>query len=274
MSELREVIQDLAERKKALLAFNIQNILQLEALYETSLTLRQPVIAQFSSKYIQYFHNYFDFNRLVSKFQKNNFFFHLDHSDDLEVVKSCIDYGFASVMYDGSHELVEVNIKNSNIINKYAENKSLLEVEIGSIGGVEDGFGSEKVNFFDESDLIKFAKNAKFDLLALGIGNLHGEYNSISGVNIDLLQYSNELIGKFPLVLHGSSGLPDDMIFKAIEYGVVKVNISTSLKVETVKLLSNFCLMEKHYDEIKLSKIIKNGLIEYFIPLILKFTYK
>jgi len=274
MIELREVIQDLSKSKKALLAFNIQNIYQLEALYETSQKLRQPVIAQFSSKYIHYFHKYFDFKRLVFKYQKNNVFFHLDHSDDLEIIKSCIDYGFASVMYDGSHEPVEVNIENSNKIYNYASNKSLLEVEIGSIGGMEDGFGTEKLNYFDDSDLIKFAENAKFDLLALGIGNVHGEYNNIAGVKIDLLQYSNKLIGKFPLVLHGSTGLPDDMIFKAIEYGVVKINMSTSLKIETVKLLSIFCSTERYYDELKLSKSIKNALAEYFTPLILKFTYK
>lgn len=274
MVELKETIQDLIQRKKSLLAFNIQNIWQLEALYETSKLLSLPVMAQFSSKYINYFHDHFDFKRLISKYQNNKFFFHLDHSNNSSIIRFCIDCGFASVMYDGSHEPVSVNIDNSNKFYKYADNKALLEVEIGSIGGIEDGFGTEKLNYFDDSDLVLFAETAKFDLLALGIGNLHGEYNSVAGVKIDLLQHSNQLIGKFPLVLHGGTGLPDDMIFKAIEYGVVKINISTSLKVETAKLLSIFCSTERYYDEIKLSTGIKNGLTEYFIPLISKFTKK
>lgn len=272
MVDLKETIQDLIKKKRSLLAFNIQNIWQLEALYETGKMLDLPVMAQFSSKYISYFHDHFDFKRLISKYQNNKFFFHLDHSDNPSIIQFCIDCGFASVMYDGSHEPVNVNIDNSNKIYKYADNSSLLEVEIGSIGGIEDGFGSGNLNYYNDSDLILFVKNAKFDLLALGIGNLHGEYNSVNGVKIELLEHANQLIGKVPLVLHGGTGLPDDMIFKAIDYGVVKINISTSLKTETAKLISNFYNTEKYYDEMKLSMNVKEGLANYFTPFILKFT--
>jgi len=272
MVQLKETIEDLIKRKKSLLAFNIQNIWQLEALYETSKLLSLPVIAQFSSKYINYFDSQFDFKRLISKYQNNNFFFHLDHSNNFSIIQFCIDCGFASVMYDGSHEHLNINIDNSNKIFKYANNKSLLEVEIGSIGGVEDGFGCDNHNYYKDSDLINFAKNAKFDLLALGIGNLHGEYNDVKGVKIELLEHSNKLIGKFPLVLHGGTGLPHYLINKAIDYGVVKINLSTSLKAETIKLISNFTNSYKYYDEMQLSLIVKKGLIDYFTPLILKFT--
>ena len=272
MVELKETIQDLIKRKKSLLAFNIQNIWQLEALYETSNLLSLPVMAQFSSKYINYFDGHFDFKRLISKYQNNKVFFHLDHSNNSSIIQFCIDCGFASVMYDGSYEHVSINIDNSNKFYKYADNKSLLEVEIGSIGGVEDGFGSGNLNYYNDSELVIFAKNAKFDLLALGIGNLHGEYNDVNRVKIELLEHSNQLIGKVPLVLHGGTGLPDDMIFKAIDYVVVKINISTSLKAETAKLISNFYNTEKYYDEMKLSMNVKEGLANYFTPFILKFT--
>ena len=231
MISLNDCILNSISSKRAILAFNIQNILQLEAISRSSKVMNKPVIAQFSSKYIPYFEKMYRIDNLVNKYQRDLLFFHLDHCNDDALIKLCIDKGFASVMYDGSDKNVSINAANTNKYYKYANHKTLLEVEIGSIGGVEDGFGVDKSNYFEPKELLEFSRIAKFDLLALGIGNVHGKYKSLSAVRLDLLELSNDLIGKRPLVLHGGSGLTKKMIKKSIDLGVVKINISTSLKI-------------------------------------------
>ena len=196
MISLNDCILNSISSKRAILAFNIQNILQLEAISRSSKVMNKPVIAQFSSKYIPYFEKMYRIDNLVNKYQRDLLFFHLDHCNDDALIKLCIDKGFASVMYDGSDKNVSINAANTNKYYKYANHKTLLEVEIGSIGGVEDGFGVDKSNYFEPKELLEFSRIAKFDLLALGIGNVHGKYKSLSAVRLDLLELSNDLIGK------------------------------------------------------------------------------
>jgi len=271
LSPLKNIFKNCLENNKSLLAFNVQNIIQLEAIFVASKSINKPVIAQFSSKYIPYFDQKFGMAELVNRYQKGLLFFHLDHCNDDSLIKFCIDIGFASVMYDGSSELIDINIDNANKYYEYANKKTLIEVEIGSIGGQEDGFGSEELNYFKTSDLLRLTNQANFDLLALGIGNIHGEYKSLSVVKLEMLELSNKLIGKFPLVLHGATGMLDEMILKSINYGVVKINFSTILKLKTLMLLKNYSSSVSKYDEIKFNDYIKKNLTIFFTQLINKY---
>ena len=268
---LRKIFNNCLKSNKSLLAFNIQNIIQLEALFTASKSINKPVIAQFSSKYIPYFDQKFGMAELVKKYQKNLLFFHLDHCNDESIIKFCIDIGFASVMYDGSSEPIDINIHNINKYFNYANQKTLIEVEIGSIGGQEDGFGNEELNYYKTSDLLFLKKKASFDLLALGIGNIHGEYKSLSAVKLEMLELSNKLIGKVPLVLHGATGMSDEMILKSINYGVAKINFSTILKLKTLKLVKDYSSLVTKYDEIKFNDYMIKNLKIFFTELINKY---
>ncbi|MGJ8648966.1 MAG: class II fructose-bisphosphate aldolase [Opitutaceae bacterium] len=259
--------------KKAMLAFNIQNIYHLEALESVARELDAPVIAQVSAKYIEDLDDKYGLSRLVQKFQTGFLFFHLDHCMEEEIIRRCIDAGFAGVMFDGSSLPLSENIKKTNRMFEYAQvGGSLLEAELGSIQGVEDGYGSEEECVYSEHELAQFYKNARFDLLALAIGNAHGEYVSTTGVRIELLEEAKRIVGDFPLVLHGGTGLPDEMIHEAIRAGVVKINVSTALKSESMKALNFYQNNFTSYDERKFSEVCIDTFVPFFRSYISKYS--
>ncbi|GAB3911456.1 class II fructose-bisphosphate aldolase [Mucilaginibacter boryungensis] len=270
---MRIVVNDFLEKKKALIAFNVQNIYQLNALYFAAKKNDTPVIAQFSAKYIPYFHESFDLFRLIQKYQCDFCYFHLDHCLNPKLIEQCIDAGFASVMFDGSSLPLHENINITNKMYQYAaKHNSMLEAELGAITGIEDGVGIETGNYYSIQELDTFSKSAQFDLLALGIGNAHGVYSSTEGIKIEKLLEAQKVLGLTPLVLHGGTGMPDEMVRQAIEYGVVKINVSTALKIEYNKLLSEYSNKSKTYDEFKFSQFITERLVPFYETYILKFS--
>lgn len=270
---MKSVIKDFLSRNKALIAFNIQNIYQLETLHDVSKKHGVPVIAQFSSKFIPHFDRLFRIENIVSKYQNDHFFFHLDHCLGEQLIKYCINAGFASVMFDGSSLPVNDNIRITNGIYEYASKKGcLLEAELGSISGVEDGFGSETGDYYSMDELTLFSENAKYDMLALAIGNAHGLYTSIENIKIEKLLVAKNILGNTPFVLHGGTGMPDELIYEAIKYGVVKINVSTALKIEHLKILSQYIQQTTAYDELKFSRFFANEIEPFYEKYILKFS--
>jgi fructose-bisphosphate aldolase class II len=151
---------------------------------------------------------------------------HLDHGS-YDAVFACIDAGFSSVMYDGSHEPIEKNITNTKKLVEICNAKGIsLEAEVGSIGGDEDGvIGAGECADPDECKRIA---DLGMTMLAVGIGNIHGKYpDNWKGLNFDILRAVKERIGNMPLVLHGGTGIPADMIKTAISMGVAKINVNT-----------------------------------------------
>ncbi|WP_425390049.1 class II fructose-bisphosphate aldolase [Ekhidna sp.] len=273
MSNLKSVISQCFSDGKSLLAFNIQNISHLAILEEVSRKYDAPVIAQISQKYIKFFDNIIGLKHIVDRYQSDLLFFHLDHCSDKEIIETCIHSGFASVMFDGSHTPLSENIKNSNEIFKIAnDNDCLLEVELGSIGGVEDGFGTEESDVYSESELLDFTSKTKYDMLALAIGNAHGFYKSTKSIDIDLLKKARDLSGDQFFVLHGGTGMPDKMIAKAISYGVIKINVSTALKVANMESMKKYLHSEKEFNESKYHQYLGNDLSTLFSDYIKKFT--
>ena len=155
---------------------------------------------------------------------------HLDHGS-YEGAYACIEAGFSSVMFDGSHYPIDENIEKSKQIIKDANAKGIsVECEVGSIGGEEDGVvGAGEVADPKECKLIA---DLGVDILAAGIGNIHGKYPANwAGLDFDALAKIKETVGDMPLVLHGGTGIPSDMIKKAISLGVSKINVNTECQL-------------------------------------------
>ena len=155
---------------------------------------------------------------------------HLDHGS-YEGCYKCIEAGFSSIMFDGSHYPIEENVEKTKELVKVATGKGMsIEAEVGSIGGEEDGVIG-KGECADPKEC-KSVADLGVTMLAAGIGNIHGKYpENWEGLSFDTLDAIQQLTGDMPLVLHGGTGIPDDMIKKAISLGVAKINVNTECQL-------------------------------------------
>nr|WP_298923420.1 class II fructose-bisphosphate aldolase [uncultured Allomuricauda sp.] len=272
-NKLKTALSGLKAKNKSTFAFNLQNLYQLEACATVAKKGEVPIIIQFSERFLRFLDDKYGIDYILQKYRSDYTYFHLDHCIDLEFIKYCVDSGFDSVMYDGSAFAIDENIKNTLIIKEYAEKVGcLVEGELGKVSGVEDGFGEEGSSYAEILEIIRYVKETKIDLMALGIGNAHGFYENLDGIDISILKdASNQLEANQLFVLHGGTGLPENVIREAISFGVVKINISTQLKKETMDLVKEFANNNKLYNEIYyhenmvegLSKLFKNYLHKY-----------
>ena len=155
---------------------------------------------------------------------------HLDHGS-YEGCYKCIEAGFSSIMFDGSHYPIEENVEKTKELVKVATGKGMsIEAEVGSIGGEEDGvIGRGECADPEEC---KAVADLGVTMLAAGIGNIHGKYpENWEGLSFDTLDAIQQLTEDMPLVLHGGTGIPDDMIKKAISLGVAKINVNTECQL-------------------------------------------
>ena len=155
---------------------------------------------------------------------------HLDHGS-YEGCYKCIEAGFSSIMFDGSHYPIEENVEKTKELVKVATGKGMsIEAEVGSIGGEEDGvIGNGECADPQEC---KAVADLGVTMLAAGIGNIHGKYpENWEGLSFETLDAIQQLTGDMPLVLHGGTGIPDDMIKKAISLGVAKINVNTECQL-------------------------------------------
>ncbi len=155
---------------------------------------------------------------------------HLDHGS-YEGCYKCIEAGFSSIMFDGSHYPIEENIEKTKELVKVAKGKGMsVEAEVGSIGGEEDGVIG-RGECADPKEC-KSVADLGVTMLAAGIGNIHGKYpENWEGLSFETLDAIQQLTGDMPLVLHGGTGIPDDMIKKAISLGVAKINVNTECQI-------------------------------------------
>ena len=191
---------------------------------------------------------------------------HLDHGT-YEGCYKCIEAGFSSIMFDGSHYPIEENIEKTRELVKVCNEKGIsLEAEVGSIGGEEDGV----VGMGECADPkeCKMIADLGVTMLAAGIGNIHGKYPANwQGLSFETLDAVQQLTGKLPLVLHGGTGIPDDMIKKAISLGVAKINVNTECQLSFAEATRKYIeagkdLEGKGYDPRKLLKPGADAIIE------------
>ena len=215
--------------------FNINNLEWTKSILAVAQELNSPVILGVSEGAGKYMTGYKTVAAMVKAMIEEMGItvpvaLHLDHGS-YEGCKKCIEAGFSSIMFDGSHLPIEENIEKTKELVKLAhENGMSIEAEVGSIGGEEDGvIGAGE--FADPEECKKIA-DLGVDFLAAGIGNIHGKYPANwKGLNFDVLAKVQEKTGTLPLVLHGGTGIPADMIKKAITLGVSKINVNTECQL-------------------------------------------
>ena len=231
----KEMLNKAREGKYAVGQFNINNLEWTKAILLTAQECNSPVILGVSEGAGKYMCGYKTVVGMVNgMLEELNITvpvaLHLDHGS-FEGAKACINAGFSSIMFDGSHYAIEENIaKTTELVNACNVLGLSLEAEVGSIGGEEDGvIGAGECADPDECKAIA---DLGVTMLAAGIGNIHGKYpENWAGLSFETLAAVKEKVGDMPLVLHGGTGIPADMIQKAISLGVAKINVNTECQL-------------------------------------------
>ena len=215
--------------------FNINNLEWTKSILATAQELNSPVILGVSEGAGKYMTGYKTVAAMVeAMIEEMNITvpvaLHLDHGS-YEGCYKCIKAGFSSIMFDGSHYPIEENVEKTKELVKVAHAMGLsIEAEVGSIGGEEDGVVG--MGECADPNECKAIADLGIDFLAAGIGNIHGKYpDNWQGLSFDTLAAIQEKTGEMPLVLHGGTGIPADMIKKAIDLGVAKINVNTECQL-------------------------------------------
>ena len=255
-------VKDLLEKAEAggyaVGAFNCNNMEIIQAIIEAAEKEKAPVIVQASQGAIKYAG--LEYITALTRVAAENSFvpvgLHLDHGTSFEQAVKCIRHGFTSVMIDGSKLSLADNITLTTRVLEVARAVGVsVEAEIGKIGGTEDDItvNEWEANLTDPGEAKEFAETTGVDALAIAIGTAHGQYKGTPRLDYERLQKIKELIS-IPIVLHGSSGVPDEAISKAIGYGVRKVNIDTNLREAFVAGVKD--VLEKDPKQIDPRKIL------------------
>ena len=231
----KEMLEKARAGKYAVGQFNINNLEWTKSILLTAQELNSPVILGVSEGAGKYMTGFKTVAAMVSAMiDELNITvpvaLHLDHGT-YEGCYKCIKAGFSSIMFDGSHYPIEENIEKTKELVKIAHAMGLsLEAEVGSIGGEEDGVVG--MGECADPNECKAIVDLGIDFLAAGIGNIHGKYPANwQGLNFEVLENVKKEVGDMPLVLHGGTGIPADMIKKAISLGVAKINVNTECQL-------------------------------------------
>jgi fructose-bisphosphate aldolase class II len=231
----KEMLEKARDGKYAVAQFNINNLEWTKAVLLVCEELKSPVILGVSEGAGKYMGGYRTVTGMVKGLIEDlgisvPVALHLDHGS-YEGALKCIDAGFLSVMFDGSHLPIDENVARTKELVELCHRKGIsVEAEVGSIGGEEDGvMGMGEVA--DPKECKRIA-DLGIDFLAAGIGNIHGKYpDNWKGLNFTVLGQINDITGDMPLVLHGGTGIPTAMIKTAISLGVCKINVNTELQL-------------------------------------------
>jgi len=254
-----DMFQRAYKEKYAVGAFNVNNMEIIQGIVDAAKEERSPLILQVSAGARKYAKPVY-LRKLVDAAVEDTglpVVLHLDHGEDFEICKACVDDGFTSVMIDGSKYPFEENIKVTKKVVDYAHSKGVVvEAELGKLAGIEDNISvsEREATFTDPDQAVEFVERTGIDSLAVAIGTSHGAYKFKGDPMLDFerLQKISSLLPGFPLVLHGAStvlpefvklcnqyggdipgakGVPEDMLRKATGMGVCKINIDTDLRL-------------------------------------------
>ena len=276
LSNTRKMFEIALKRRFAVPGYNFSNLEQLQAIIIGCGETNSPVILQNSPEAGEYA------NRAMVRYlaegavaMAKDFGYqipialHLDHGDSFDLAKKCVDNGFSSVMFDGSHLEYEENIKITKKIVSYAHEREVsVEAELGIIAGIEGNVKVNKPLYTDPDQVEDFVNRTNCDSLAIAIGTSHGAYKfkvekeeDIPELRFDILQEIRKRLGKFPIVLHGSSsipkkytkiineyggtlskafGIPEAQLKKATQYGVCKINIATDSRMVFTAMIRKY----------------------------------
>ncbi len=258
-------------------AFNVNNMEIIQGIVEAAMEEKAPLILQVSAGARKYAKPVYLVKLVEAAIEDTglDIALHLDHGEDFDICKKCVDDGFTSVMIDGSKHPFEENIRLTKEVVEYAHSKGVsVEAELGKLAGIEDNINVDARNatFTDPEEAAEFVEKTGVDSLAVAIGTSHGAYKfkGTPYLDFDRLQEIHKLIPDTPLVLHGAStvlpefvekcneyggnipgaqGVPEDMIKTATKHGVCKVNIDTDLRLAmTAEIRKHFAEHPEDFD--------------------------
>ena len=276
----KEMIEKAHEGHYAIGAFNINNMEWTKAILAACQQANSPVILQVSEGAAKYMCGFKQCADMVKNIHDHMGItvpvaLHLDHGT-FEGAKACIEAGFTSVMFDGSHYDFAENLEKSKEIIKLAHSQGVsVECEVGGIGGTEDGVTSNG-ELADPKECAEIA-SLGVDFLAAGIGNIHGVYPADwAGLNFERLSEIDAAVNGKPLVLHGGSGIPFDQVHKAITMGVSKINVNTDLQIVFAKATREYIeagkdQQGKGFDPRKLRKPGADAIVAKVIEMVNQF---
>ncbi len=237
-----ELLQKARREHYALGAFNINNMETLQGIAAAAAANNSPVIIQVSQGAIAYAG--IDYLLALVKTASDQhphlpMVLHLDHGTDFNIINDCLEKGFTSVMFDGSALPLAENIKTTRkVVNLAHQKNASVEAEIGRVGGVEEhiNVSHEEAVYTNPEEAASFVEQTNCDSLAVAIGTAHGQYQGEVKLNFSVLAKIQNLVS-IPIVLHGSSGVPTNLLQEAIALGVSKINIDTDLRLAFVQTI-------------------------------------
>ncbi|MGB9732245.1 MULTISPECIES: class II fructose-bisphosphate aldolase [Calditerrivibrio] len=297
----REMFKKAMEGKYAVPAYNFNNLEQLQAIIQACVETKSPVILQVSKGAREYA------NATILRYlalgatqlaeemgHKIPIALHLDHGDSFEICKSCVDYGFSSVMIDGSHLPFEENIAITRKVVEYAHQFDVtVEGELGVLAGIEDDVSAEHSHYTDPAQVEEFVARTGVDSLAISIGTSHGAYKfkvkpgeEVPPLRFDILEEVEKRLPGFPIVLHGASsvvqeyvelinkyggklegavGVPEEQLRKAAASAVCKINIDSDGRLAfTAKVREYLAKNPQEFDPRKYLKPAREELVKLY----------
>ena len=273
----KEMFQKAYEGKYAVGAFNVNNMEIVQGIVDAAKVENAPLILQVSAGARKYAKHIYLMKLVEAAMEDSgiDICLHLDHGEDFEICKSCIDGGFSSVMIDSSKFPFEENIELTRRVVEYAHERGVVvEAELGRLAGVEDAVkvAAKDATYTDPDQAVEFVERTGVDSLAIAIGTSHGAYKFAGKPELDFarLEKISNMLPNFPLVLHGAStvlpefvakcnqfggqlkgaqGVPEDMLLQAGKLGVCKINIDTDLRLAmTASIREHFMTNPDHFD--------------------------
>lgn len=254
----KELLLDAQKNKYAVGAFNINNMEVIQAIIGAAEELNSPVILQASQGGLKYAGVEYiaALGKLAAQNTRVPVALHLDHGTDFDQVMQCIRHGFSSVMIDGSRFPLDENIAFTKKVVEIAHMVGVtVEAELGKIGGTEDHITvSEKdATFTNPQEAKRFVEETGVDYLAIAVGTAHGVYKGEPKIDYDRITEIRNIVD-IPLVLHGSSGVPEESLKKAIDLGICKINIDTDIRASFARAVKEY--LKDNPDQIDPRKIL------------------
>lgn len=258
-ASVKELLCKAQERGNAVPAFNVENMETVQGVIQAAEELNCPVILQTTPSSVNYAG--LDFFAACARTAIRNtrvpIALHLDHGSSYELAANAMKEGYSSVMIDGSRLSFEDNVALTSRVSELGKILGVsVEAELGSVGGKEDSSISESVTFTDAAQAVEFKERTKVDSLAVAIGTSHGFYKGEPKLDIKRLKEIRAAVD-IPLVLHGTSGVPDEVVKECIRNGICKVNYATDLRNAFTKAVR--LSMEKNPGDIDPKKYLGAG---------------
>lgn len=232
-----DMLLDAQKNGYAVGAFNVENMEMVMAVIQAAEECKSPVILQTTPSTLKYasLDMFYSMCNALAKKTKVPIAIHLDHGNSYDLCVQAIRSGYTSIMIDHSQDSFETNVSESKrVIDVGRACGVSVEAELGMIGGKEDEHESSGVSYTKPEDAHEFSEATRCDSLAISIGSAHGVYKGIPKISVEALKAIRKVV-TVPLVLHGSSGIPDEVVRECVENGICKVNYATDLRIEYLK---------------------------------------